>query len=275
MDDLECFATLPPSNTLRRGGEPVRPGGRRADLPVGCGMGIFESLGGAECHRGTRVGWLAGRTSRAAASPASNCWRTGRPGCSRSTTPSATSPRRTSGRNYSPGPSYASSRSSKTPRVAAAMMIRSARRWPNWTPGYGVRDAGAADPVPAPVTATSWPSAGRRPTAAGTARRTGGVRAHAPARWRGPDVPGPHRRGGRIPPRPEEFSDPSVVSLAERATNIACWANDILSYPKEVARSRIVQSLPPWCRPVRLGYAGGAALRGRPARQGSGPLCGM
>jgi hypothetical protein len=35
------------------------------------------------------------------------------------------------------------------------------------------------------------------------------------------------------------------MSLAQQSTNIACWANDILSYPKEVARSRSVHSLPP------------------------------
>jgi hypothetical protein len=42
----------------------------------------------------------------------------------------------------------------------------------------------------------------------------------------------------------EEFDDPRVVSLSECATNVACWANDILSYPKEISRSRVVHSLP-------------------------------
>jgi hypothetical protein len=42
----------------------------------------------------------------------------------------------------------------------------------------------------------------------------------------------------------EEFDDPRVVSLAEHATNVACWANDILSYPKEISRSTVVHSLP-------------------------------
>jgi len=41
-----------------------------------------------------------------------------------------------------------------------------------------------------------------------------------------------------------EFSDPRVMSLSDQATNIACWANDILSYPKERSRSRAVHSLP-------------------------------
>jgi len=43
---------------------------------------------------------------------------------------------------------------------------------------------------------------------------------------------------------PEEFDDPMVASLAECATNVACWANDILSYPKEISRSSVVHSLP-------------------------------
>jgi len=42
----------------------------------------------------------------------------------------------------------------------------------------------------------------------------------------------------------EEFDDPRGVSLSECATNVACWANDILSYPKEISRSRVVHSLP-------------------------------
>src|SRR5437879_1179209 len=41
-----------------------------------------------------------------------------------------------------------------------------------------------------------------------------------------------------------EATDPRVTSLSDQATNIACWANDILSYPKESARSRAVHSLP-------------------------------
>ncbi|MFF1451717.1 hypothetical protein ACFVYF_26795 [Streptomyces sp. NPDC058274] len=50
--------------------------------------------------------------------------------------------------------------------------------------------------------------------------------------------------GGFVLPQ-EDFANPHVMSLAQQATNIACWANDILSYPKEVARSRSVHSLPP------------------------------
>ncbi len=42
----------------------------------------------------------------------------------------------------------------------------------------------------------------------------------------------------------QEFDDPRVVSLSGRAANVACWANDILSYPKEISRSRVVHSLP-------------------------------
>lgn len=42
----------------------------------------------------------------------------------------------------------------------------------------------------------------------------------------------------------QEFDDPRVVSLSGCATNVACWANDILSYPKEISRSSAVHSLP-------------------------------
>ncbi|MFE3073565.1 hypothetical protein [Streptomyces sp. NPDC059247] len=42
----------------------------------------------------------------------------------------------------------------------------------------------------------------------------------------------------------EDYDDPQVVALTDLAVDVACWANDIVSYPKEVARSRIVHSLP-------------------------------
>lgn len=50
----------------------------------------------------------------------------------------------------------------------------------------------------------------------------------------------------------EAYDDPRVVALTDLAVDVACWANDIVSYPKEVARSRIVHSLP-----AVLGHARG------------------
>jgi hypothetical protein len=41
-----------------------------------------------------------------------------------------------------------------------------------------------------------------------------------------------------------EFCRRDVQALTDTAVNVACWANDILSYPKESARSLMVQSLP-------------------------------
>ncbi len=40
------------------------------------------------------------------------------------------------------------------------------------------------------------------------------------------------------------WSSPRVRALTEAATDITCWANDILSYPKEIRRSTQVLSLP-------------------------------
>ncbi|MFI9560303.1 terpene synthase family protein [Nonomuraea endophytica] len=42
----------------------------------------------------------------------------------------------------------------------------------------------------------------------------------------------------------EDYDHPRVTALTDMAVDVACWANDILSYPKEVRRSRIVHSLP-------------------------------
>ena len=42
----------------------------------------------------------------------------------------------------------------------------------------------------------------------------------------------------------DEFCHPEVRALTDIAVNVTCWANDILSYPKEAARSLKVQSLP-------------------------------
>lgn len=41
-----------------------------------------------------------------------------------------------------------------------------------------------------------------------------------------------------------EYDHPDVVAATDAAINIACWANDILSYPKETRRSQVVHSLP-------------------------------
>jgi Terpene synthase family 2, C-terminal metal binding len=41
-----------------------------------------------------------------------------------------------------------------------------------------------------------------------------------------------------------EFCRPDVRELTDIAVNVTCWANDILSYPKESARSLKVHSLP-------------------------------
>jgi hypothetical protein len=40
------------------------------------------------------------------------------------------------------------------------------------------------------------------------------------------------------------YDQPEVVALTDMAVNVACWANDILSYPKEALRNRAVHSLP-------------------------------
>jgi hypothetical protein len=40
------------------------------------------------------------------------------------------------------------------------------------------------------------------------------------------------------------WSSPALRALTEAATDITCWANDILSYPKEVRRSTQILSLP-------------------------------
>jgi len=40
------------------------------------------------------------------------------------------------------------------------------------------------------------------------------------------------------------WSSPALRELTDAATDIACWANDILSYPKEIRRSTQVLSLP-------------------------------
>jgi hypothetical protein len=42
----------------------------------------------------------------------------------------------------------------------------------------------------------------------------------------------------------EQYDHPELVALTDMAVNVACWANDILSYPKEAQRSHIVHSLP-------------------------------
>jgi hypothetical protein len=42
----------------------------------------------------------------------------------------------------------------------------------------------------------------------------------------------------------EQYDHPEVAALTSMAVNVACWANDILSYPKEAQRSHIVHSLP-------------------------------
>jgi hypothetical protein len=41
-----------------------------------------------------------------------------------------------------------------------------------------------------------------------------------------------------------EFCRPDVRAVTDIAVNVTCWANDILSYPKEAARSLKVHSLP-------------------------------
>ena len=41
-----------------------------------------------------------------------------------------------------------------------------------------------------------------------------------------------------------EFWQPEVRNLSDIAVNVTCWANDILSFPKEAARSLKVHSLP-------------------------------
>lgn len=42
----------------------------------------------------------------------------------------------------------------------------------------------------------------------------------------------------------EDFCRPDVQAVTDMAVNVTCWANDILSYPKEAARSLKVHSLP-------------------------------
>jgi hypothetical protein len=42
----------------------------------------------------------------------------------------------------------------------------------------------------------------------------------------------------------EEFCRPDVRAVTDIAVNVTCWANDVLSYPKESARSLVVHSLP-------------------------------
>ncbi len=48
--------------------------------------------------------------------------------------------------------------------------------------------------------------------------------------------------GFEVPER--DYHDPAVVALTTMAVNVACWANDVTSYPKEVRRSSTVHSLP-------------------------------
>jgi Terpene synthase family 2, C-terminal metal binding len=48
--------------------------------------------------------------------------------------------------------------------------------------------------------------------------------------------------GYRLPAA--DHDHPDVTAVTDMAVNIACWANDILSYPKEAARSKVVHSLP-------------------------------
>ena len=43
---------------------------------------------------------------------------------------------------------------------------------------------------------------------------------------------------------PEQYDHPDLAALTNMAVNVVCWANDILSYPKEARRSHIVHSLP-------------------------------
>lgn len=40
------------------------------------------------------------------------------------------------------------------------------------------------------------------------------------------------------------YHDSAVVAVTDMALNVVCWANDILSYPKEVRQSTVVCSLP-------------------------------
>jgi hypothetical protein len=40
------------------------------------------------------------------------------------------------------------------------------------------------------------------------------------------------------------YDHPQITALTDMAVNIACWANDILSHPKEARRSPVVHSLP-------------------------------
>jgi hypothetical protein len=42
----------------------------------------------------------------------------------------------------------------------------------------------------------------------------------------------------------QDYDHPDVVALTDTAINVVCWANDILSYPKELRRSAAVHSLP-------------------------------
>jgi Terpene synthase family 2, C-terminal metal binding len=42
----------------------------------------------------------------------------------------------------------------------------------------------------------------------------------------------------------EDYHHPEMARLTQLASNLVCWSNDILSYPKEVARNGIVHSLP-------------------------------
>jgi hypothetical protein len=42
----------------------------------------------------------------------------------------------------------------------------------------------------------------------------------------------------------EDYHHPEMARLTQLAANLICWSNDLLSYPKEVARNGIVHSLP-------------------------------
>jgi len=209
-------------------------------------MGIFEAMGGAECHRGTRVGWLAGRTSPRSSLDGLQLladWQTwlfafDDTFCDESAT--GERPNLLTGTVVrqlavleAPG-----GRGCDDDPFCVALVELDARLRKFATPVQRTRFLHA---VTGYFLAQSWEAANR------SRRRPPELAEYVHMR----------RHGGAVPTclalidvaggfhlTPEEFSDPSVVALAECATNIACWANDILSYPKETARSRIVHSLP-------------------------------
>lgn len=85
---------------------------------------------------------------------------------------------------------------------------------------------------------------------------------------------------------PEQICRPDVRAVTDMAVNVTCWANDILSYAKESARSLVVHSLPAVLAaelrmPVSAGITTAAAMHDaevarylaaeRAVRDGAGP----